>query len=122
MKHLWFPLIFALIFAVAFIAKAAPTLSVDDAREKLREGAKLIDVRTAEEFASGRVSGAVNIPLDMVTNDLPRRFPDKSTTLLLHCRSGRRSGIAEKELRKLGYTNVFNIGSLERAQQVASQK
>jgi rhodanese-related sulfurtransferase len=43
---------------------------------------------------------------------------NKSDVVLLHCRTGRRSGLAETELRALGYTNVFNIGSFERAQKI----
>ena len=36
----------------------------------------------------------------------------------IHCRSGRRSGLAEQQLRSLGYTNAFNIGSYEQAEEV----
>jgi phage shock protein E len=111
-----------LVLVVFFKLKAAPELSAEAAREKLRQGARLIDVRTPAEFASNRVSGAVNIPLAVVTNELPRQISDKGAVLLLHCRSGRRSGIAEKELRALGYTNVYNIGSFEQAQKIASPR
>lgn len=115
----WILIVLAgLLMLGTFKLMAGQGLSVEAAREKLRQGARLIDVRTVEEFTSQRVSGAVNIPLDVVTSELPRQIPDKSAVLLLHCRSGRRSGIAEKELRSLGYTNVFNIGSFEQAQKV----
>jgi len=36
----------------------------------------------------------------------------------LHCRSGRRSAAAEKELRSIGYTNAFNIGSYQQAEKL----
>jgi len=46
------------------------------------------------------------------------RLPQKDRAVLLHCRSGRRSGIAQQQLRKLGYTNVHNLGSFECAEQL----
>ena len=122
MKHTWILLICAALLVLVLSVRARAGLSVEAAREKLRQGAKLIDVRTPEEFADHRVPGAMNIPLDVIARDLPRQFPDHSTVLLLHCRSGRRSGIAEKELRALGSTNAYNVGSFEQARQVASEK
>lgn len=53
---------------------------------------RLIDVRTPEEFAAGAIAGAQNIPIDVfdpATLDL-----EDGSTVLLYCRSGRRSGIA----------------------------
>jgi phage shock protein E len=121
MKLLILLIVAALLITVIRL-RATPGLSAETAREKLQQGARLIDVRTAEEFATGRVPGAVNIPLDSVKTEVPRQIPDKGAVLLLHCRSGRRSGIAEKELRALGYTNVFNIGSFEQAQKIAAPR
>ena len=43
---------------------------------------------------------------------------DKNQTLLLHCASGMRSGIAKDTLKSLGYANVFNLGSLARARKI----
>jgi len=97
---------------------ASGTLPLESAREQLKQGALLVDVRTVAEYNAGHLTNAVNIPLDQVEKELPRRVKDKSKVVLVHCRSGRRSGIAEKELRALGYTNVFNIGSYEQAEKV----
>jgi len=41
--------------------------------------------------------------------------PDKNQVLLLHCLSGTRSGIAKRQLKSMGYQNVFNLGSYGRA-------
>jgi len=115
-------LLIGIIFAVVFKLRAAPVLPETTAREHLKKGALLVDVRTVEEFNAKHLTNAVNIPLDGIKEALPRRVPDKSKVLLLHCRSGRRSGIAEEQLRALGYTNAFNIGGYEQAEKIVSGK
>ena len=111
-------LLIGAILVVVFKLRAAPALPAAAAREHLKKGALLVDVRTVEEFNTGHLTNAVNIPLDQIKEALPRRVPDKSQVLLLHCRSGRRSGIAEQQLRALGYTNALNIGSYQQAEKI----
>ena len=100
--------------------KAGGTLPAATAREHLKKGAMLVDVRTVAEYRAGHLPHAFNIPLDQVQQEFPRRAPDKSKVVLLHCRSGQRSGIAERELRALGYTNVFNLGGYGRAEEAVN--
>ncbi|WEM42040.1 rhodanese-like domain-containing protein [Photobacterium sp. DA100] len=67
----------------------------------------IIDVRSHQEFIAGHLPGAINIPYDQI--ELLTTFaPDKSQSLFIYCRTGRRSGIAEAALHKLGYSNIFN--------------
>ena len=111
-------MLLAAILTVVYTLEAAPTLAASAALEHLKNGALLIDVRTTEEFQAKHLTNAVNIPLSELKETLPRRVPDKGKVLLLHCRTGHRSGIAEQQLRTLGYTNAFSIGSYEQAQQI----
>jgi phage shock protein E len=113
-------LIFGALVLVLFLMawKSAGELSRDDARAKLARGAVVVDVRTAEEYAAGHLTNAVNLPLDTLKTTVIQRFPDRAQPILLHCRSGRRSHAAERELRALGYTNAFNIGSYQAAKRV----
>ena len=113
-------LLIGVLLAVVWKLRAAPALPATTAREHLKKGALLVDVRTVEEFNARHLTNAVNLPLGEIRETLPRRVPDKSTVLLLHCRSGRRSGMAEQQLRALGYTNAFNIGSYEQAEKIVS--
>jgi phage shock protein E len=117
----WILLLFCGIILV-FVLKlrAGQALPAATARARLKNGALVVDVRSEEEFKSGHLTNAVNIPLDQIKEALPRRVPDKSQWLLLHCRSGRRSGIAEQELRALGYPNAFNIGSYDQAEKIVN--
>jgi phage shock protein E len=102
-----------------FALKRVSFLSADKARKLLQEGALVVDVRNPDEFNAGHVPGAINVPLGNLGAEAPRRFPNKNGVLLLHCLSGGRSGIAKAQLKRMGYPNVFNLGSFGRAQQIA---
>ena len=115
-------LVIAAIVAVIFMIKKSGQISTKDALEKLKNGALVIDVRSAGEFSSGHLAKAINIPLDEIETALPRRVPDKNQVLLLHCQSGMRSGMAKKKLNGLGYANAFNLGSYGRAKEIVGNK
>jgi len=115
-----FFLMAGLIAAAMMALKRLGLVSVETARTYLKQGALVVDVRSAEEFRAGHLSNALNIPLDELPGRLPGRVSDKNQVLLLHCLSGTRSGIARRTLKSLGYTNVFNLGSLARARKITS--
>jgi len=114
-----------LIAAVAAFAAsglgARAELSEAKAREYVKRGALVVDVRTVEEYKTIHLTNTVNVPLSAVKERIPLLVTNKSSVVLLHCRSGGRSSAAEKELRALGFTNVFNLGSLERARKILSE-
>jgi monofunctional biosynthetic peptidoglycan transglycosylase len=89
-----------------------------EAREYLKQGALVIDVRSLGEYNSEHLPSALNIPLDVIESALPVRVPDKNKVLLLHCQSGMRSDVAMKKLKSIGYTHVYNLGSLPQAKAV----
>ena len=79
-----------------------------------------IDVRSADEYASGHVEGASNIPYTEITARIAEVTGDKDDLIYVYCRSGRRSGIAKQALMEAGYTNVINLGGLEDARKKAA--
>ncbi len=83
----------------------------------LQSGGVLLDVRSPEEFASGHLHGAVNIPHDRIAEKIAAAVPDKSAQVILYCRSGRRADTALKTMQAMGYGNVSNFGGLEDAQE-----
>jgi phage shock protein E len=89
------------------------TLQAREIRGKLprllAEGARIIDVRSPAEFAAGANPKSVNIPLDRLEASLDQLPRD--ATLLVCCASGMRSGMAERQLRALGYRHVVNAGA-----------
>lgn len=75
----------------------------------------IIDVRTQAEYDSGNIQGSKLIPFDIITSKINEVAPNKDTKIILYCRSGRRSGIAERSLKEIGYKNVENYGSMQQA-------
>ncbi len=71
----------------------------------------LIDVRTAEEFKSGAIPTAINIPYDVIENNLPTQ--DRRARIVVYCRSGHRASIAKAKLEALGFTQVNNFGAID---------
>jgi phage shock protein E len=108
-------LVVAVALGIFLVVKKLGQISAGEARKYLKNGALVIDVRSPGEFGSGHLPKAINIPLDEIETLLPRRIKDKQQVLLLHCLSGTRSGLARGRLKRLGYPNVFNLGSLSRA-------
>ncbi|NAX19421.1 MULTISPECIES: rhodanese-like domain-containing protein [unclassified Vibrio] len=77
----------------------------------IENGALLVDVRTAAEFAVGHIEGALNYPLDTVSSAFSHI--DKQQPIVVYCRSGNRSGQAMAYLLEQGFTQVHNGGGLE---------
>lgn len=74
---------------------------------------RLFDVREEEEYVTGHAAGALLFPLDsMDAATAAQMIPEKDTPVLVYCRSGQRSGEAAQRLAQLGYTRVYDIGSL----------
>ena len=74
-------------------------------------GALLLDVRNADEYASGHIPGSVNLPLPAIS-EAALHIPDKATPLFVYCLAGTRSSRAISALRAMGYTNLHNIGGI----------
>jgi rhodanese-related sulfurtransferase len=72
-------------------------------------GAAWIDVREPEERAEAYIEGTEFVPMAEAAEQLPARFPDQDTPLVISCRSGARSGYVVAHLRALGYTDVHNL-------------
>lgn len=87
--------------------------------KKNLENASIIDVRSRGEFAQGHYEGAINIPLDEVTQRIPE-FKQMKKPIVLYCRSGNRSGMAVAMLKQLGIADVHNGGALNQLLQKVS--
>ena len=65
---------------------------------------RFFDVREEEEYNLGHAKGALLFPVDSI--------PAADTPVLVYCRSGQRSRLAAEKLAALGYTQVYDVGSL----------
>lgn len=106
------------VAAALILLQRLTFVSASTAQRYLSDGALIVDVRSPEEFRSGKVPGAVNLPLGELTRQIARVAPDQQKPILVHCLSGGRSAMAQRQLKRLGYTQVFNLGSLSRAQSI----
>lgn len=73
----------------------------------------LVDVRTPEEFAGGHIPGAIQLTNETLTKqDAEKLLKNKTQTIYVYCRSGRRSKQSSQKLIDFGYTNVIEIGGI----------
>jgi len=112
MKRRLFGLLFASLVSAG--ALAADPVLVPISQEALlerqqKDGAAtyVLDVRSPEEYASGHVPGAVNIPYDQIAARMAEVPKDKD--VVLYCKSGRRAGIAAEVLAGQGYTRLQHL-------------
>jgi phage shock protein E len=71
----------------------------------------VVDVRETGEFAGGHFDGAINVPLGIIPLRLDE-FKAMSGPIVVYCRSGNRSGMAQMLLKQAGLTEVYNGGGL----------
>jgi len=96
--------------SAAATLSATPPGVVDGATAQrlVAAGARLVDVRTQQEFDAGHLPGAVLIPFDQIVARAAE-LGSKETPVLLYCRTGRRTGIAARALSELGFTRVWDL-------------
>ena len=94
-------------------------VSVEQARARMREGARLFDVREDNEWERSRARGAEHLGRGVIERDIERRVPDKGAELILYCGGGYRSALAADNLQRMGYANVFSMAGGWRAWQEA---
>ncbi len=110
---------FALVFLGALFASAAvaegsepaeaPIISPAELHAQRESGAApvVVDVRSPEEYASGHVPGAVNIPFDQVAQRIAEIEAPRGVAL--YCMVGPRARKAESALLAAGYASVFHL-------------
>ena len=106
------------LFVLLLLMKRSGQVSSRAAAEYLRGGALVLDVRSAGEFTSGHLPGAVNLPLSEIETSINRKVKSKEQVVLLYCQSGARSGEARRKLRAMGFEHAFNMGSYRRAERI----
>ena len=90
-------------------------ISYMDAKEKIiNEGAIMVDVRTEDEYNEKHIDGSVLLTLETIDDVSAANVIDsKDTPIIVYCRSGNRSSQALSKLEALGYTKVYDLGSID---------
>ena len=89
-------------------------ITAKEAKEMMDKNSDItiLDVRSEEEFNTGHIEGAILIPDTEILEMAEETLTDKSATILVYCRSGRRSALASASLVELGYSNVYDFGGI----------
>ena len=120
MEKIAIPALLALVLVLTGVTNFAPKttgyrqVTTEEAVNIMQteENYVILDVRTAQEFASGHIPGAVLLPNETIgTEDIPL-LPDQDQLILVYCRSGNRSKQAAETLAQLGYTNIVEFGGI----------
>jgi molybdopterin/thiamine biosynthesis adenylyltransferase/rhodanese-related sulfurtransferase len=99
------------------LASRIEQITPAEARERVRAGALLIDVREDHERAGGMPEGATGVARAMLPREIGALAPDRNREILTICGSGQRSLLAADTLQQLGYTCVASVtGGLKRWQ------
>lgn len=83
-------------------------ITVVDAERRVASGdALLLDVREPDEWRQGHIPGATSIPLCQLSARLSALPGDRE--ILLICRSGNRSSVAQDLLTRAGFDRAINV-------------
>ncbi len=84
-------------------------VSVAETLERVRRGARLLDVREDKEWEAGHAAGAEHIGRGVIERDIEVKAPDKGAELILYCGGGYRSALAADALQRMGYREVYSM-------------
>lgn len=104
-----FMAIVVLAYELRIRGRSAAAVSPAEAVRLMNQGALLIDVRSADDFKAGHISGARNVPGNEITGGAKALEKHREKTLIACCESGATSGAAVRELARLGFTKVVNL-------------
>ena len=90
------------------------SITMDDAVTMMAQetGYIILDVRRPDEYATGHIPNAINVPNESIGTDEIPELPNKDQLIMVYCRSGRRSKEASEKLVTLGYTNIVEFGGI----------
>lgn len=89
-------------------------MSMKDALKEMQKTSDyiLLDVRRDDEYLSGHIPGAINLPNEKIAKEEVELLKDRNQKIYIYCRSGNRSKQAALKLVELGYTDIIEIGGI----------
>ena len=91
---------------------AIDLLTVKQLKEELdqtNQSLILLDVRTREEFNSGRIKNSINIPHDLLLSDISLVADYKNEKVVVYCRSGKRAKLVLDRLSDEGFRTLIDV-------------
>lgn len=107
-------LIFMIFTLSACQTNTAEMIDADQALELLSNDSNIIllDVREYDEHIDERIDGSEILPLSVFESLVETVYPNKETTFIVYCNSGRRSDEAIQIMLELGYENLYDLGGI----------
>lgn len=84
-------------------------ISIEELKNKVEQGAILLDVRSRQEYREGHLEGAINIPEFEIKNRIEKEIPNKTQMIVVYCQYGGRSRNVCILMKRLGYANIYNL-------------
>lgn len=104
--------ILSILFCGCTSTQTYQTITACEAKKMMdNQNVVVIDVREKDEYVLGHIPQAIHIPLGTI-NENNTALPNKDQTILVYCRSGKRSKKAAKKLAKLGYLHIYDFGGI----------
>lgn len=75
----------------------------------IKQGGKIIDVRSPQEYREAHIDGAISIPDYQIKKEIEKQIPNKDELIVVYCSTGHRSQRSQQILEDMGYTNVYNV-------------
>ncbi len=111
-KNITFILMLSLLFLPLCDDQNSSSVQNSEIEDLIRNGAKIFDVRTPDEYAADHYERAVNIPLIDIESRIDE-FGPKDEPIIVYCRTGSRAESARTILEENRYSNVYNAGGLD---------
>lgn len=96
----------------AAVSAESAHITLEQTRALQAQGARVVDVRTPEEFAAGHLPGALNVPVDALQGRATAELAPADAPVVVYCRSGKRSARAAGILKELGFSQVHDLGAM----------
>ena len=111
MKHIIIMSIFTVLFGLNTTqSNAFKVLSPEDFKAQIENNnVQLIDVRTATEFKTEHIKGAINIDFFSGKFNIEFNKLNKDQAVYLYCRSGSRSKQSANKLEAMGFTEIYDL-------------
>ncbi len=118
MENKWFGIFIGILILAIILVNSTSSVSKpriinadkDDITALLKKKETIvIDVRSADEYKTGHIEGAINIPYDQIES---RANYNKKSDIIVYCQNGARSHVAAMLLQNMGFKRVYDMGGI----------
>lgn len=100
----------AVLFVLNEIARGGKGVSPQGLSQLVnRENALIVDIRDANEFRNGHISGSQNIPYARIDEHIPPLKKDLARPIVVVCNIGQTAGSAGLKFKQAGFTKVYKL-------------